>query len=457
MTKQEKSPQNTPMSELSSGQIDAIDSVKSGRNTVITGPAGTGKSFVLDQIKKEVYGITLCGSTGVSAVNIGGRTLHNFLGLGLGEDSAEEIFRNLQGRKNVLSRIRQCKVLVIDEISMIDGELLDKADEVMRLVRNSSKPFGGVQCVVVGDFYQLPPVKKEKGFAFESKVWKEADFHCVHFNKIFRQKNYDFISNLLKIREGSIDQDVVNYFDSRVDKKFIGEIEPVEIFTTNKDVERINIEKMSKLNTEQKTYYSHDNGHKDALSIIEKNCPAAQTISLKKGCQVMLLANLSVEEGFVNGSVGKVEGFRTNGDPIVKFKNGKMLDIERHSWEITESKRIDTGFSMSKPLIKKEVIAARHQIPLRVCYAVTSHKVQGSTLDCAKINLTKIFDYGMAYVALSRVKDIESLFIEGGVDWSKVKAHPKVIQFYKEIDEKSSNRESKLDSPEIEPKEESLF
>lgn len=421
--------------QLSEGQIKAIESVKSGDNVFITGPGGVGKSFVMQQIRKDIQGITFTGSTGIAAVNIGGRTLHNFLGLGLGEDSAEEIYKKILIRKNVINRIRQCKTMVIDEISMIDGVLLDKCDQIMRLVRRSDKPFGGVQVIAVGDFLQLPPVRRENGFAFESKVWKRANFKTVYLNKVFRQKNPEFVEHLMDIRMGNLTKESIEYFESRVGKKFEGDIEPVEIYTINRDVDKINTQKLAALNTESRTYAAFDEGHVDAVGILDKNCPAAKSLTLKKDCQVVLLANLNVEEGFVNGSVGKVIGFLIDGTPIVKFKNGKTLNVEKYEWTIEENKKVDLLISTQKPIYRKEVIASRKQIPLRVCYAITTHRAQGSTLDCAKINLSNIFEYALAYVALSRVKDIESLFVVGGINWEKVRAHPKAVAFYKNAEE----------------------
>lgn len=403
--------------ELSSQQSQILKSVLSGRPALITGPAGTGKSFLLKRICEELYcnGVRygVCGSTGVAAVNVGGLTLHSWAGIGLGEGHASNLAMNIRNNKAALDRVSKSRVLIVDEISMIAGELLTKIDKVFKLVRDCDLPFGGIQMVFVGDFLQLPPV--DGHFAFESSAWKAAEVEVHVLTHIFRQEDEAFARALGQLRLGVIDEETRALFNSRakaVDPN--PEIKPVVITAKNAPAEAINKQNLDMLEGPSKIYYAVDTGSPSAMKLLDKGTIPKELV-LKVGARVMCLVNYSPESEVMNGTTGEVISFSEgSGKPLVRFDNGAEILMQEYTREISQDGR---------------AIGTRKQIPLRLSWACSSHKIQGQTLDKVLVIMGDAFEYSQTYVALSRVRTIEGLFIRS-INKNNISANPTALAFY---------------------------
>ncbi len=406
----------------------------SGANCYLTGKAGTGKSYLVKCLftflSEHSVSVGRTALTGVAAFNIGGSTIHSFAGLGLADEPVEVIIANLATKGKVKARLRAVEVLFIDEVSMAKGDLLNKLDRVLKWARHSPAPFGGVQLIFCGDHLQLPPIFKgdeKHEFSFQCVSWKGATIQPVVLKQIMRQRDGDpLIAVLNDLRIGKTDS--LHLLGARIAAVFPNDgIDPVRIFCKNVDVDRYNQERLDLLTTQEKTYEAHDSGMPYHIETFNKHCPAAEVLILKVGAQVMLLANLDTEGGLINGSVGTVKAFTPEG-VSVRFKTGTAI-VDRARWEHKEQEAGSDG------VIKLKVVATRSQIPLRVCYAVTVHKVQGQTLDRAIVDLSEAFGTSMVYVALSRVRDLESLSIAGEIPTKAIKVNQACIDFYRAAEE----------------------
>lgn len=404
-----------------------------GRNVCLLGRAGTGKSYVLkalfEYLTKQKVSVGRTATTGVSAFGIGGQTIHSWAGLGLADEHSEAIIASIQKKGKVKARIRAAQVLFIDEVSMAKADLMDKLDAVLRYYRDSGDPWGGVQVVLCGDFLQLAPVFKgdeTQAFAFHSAVWDEGNVRTIVLQKVVRQQGDNTLLSILNdVRVGNTDS--LHLLDSRVGATWPdNEIEAVRIFCKNIDVDGYNRERMAQLTSAAKTYTARDSGESFHTDTFNKNCPAPQVLELKVGAQVLLVANLDVQSGFVNGSVGIVKAFGPNG-VTVKFTQGTTV-VEHNEWTIKEQ-----AVGMDGKIIYRTV-ATRRQIPLKVCYAVTTHRVQGMTLDRAIIDMTEAFTTGQVYTSLSRVRDLESLSLASAIPHSAIRVNPECVAFYEEAE-----------------------
>ena len=418
------------METLSEEQKHAYDAVIKGDSIFLTGPGGTGKSHLIGLIAESlrVRGVifSITAMTGCAALLIGNgaKTLHSWAGIGLGKGTIESHVASINKMYPVKKRWKKTEVLVIDEISMMTPDLLELMDGIAKSLRNNQKPMGGIQVVFVGDFLQLPPVAKGGNvkFAFESAVWWELIKHTIQLKRIFRQEDPTFQRILDEARIGELSPSSLATLKSRCDLSWDNEpIQPTLLFTRNADVDSINNTNLAELDGEPHKYIAktlpHGHPVADVAKVVEKLDKDANYVvelTLKVGAQVMLITNLDQEKGLVNGSRGVVTGFRDNLDwPIVIFKNGQQLAIEPFIWK-----------SEHEPPIE------RSQIPLRLAYSLTIHKAQGATLDCSLIDIgVSTFEYGQAYVALSRAKNLEGLYIHE-VSASAFRAHPLVKKFY---------------------------
>lgn len=431
--------------QLTEKQQIALDSMKNGKNIFLTGPAGTGKSFLLKyfiswyQLNKEIDSekIFITSTTGLSSIIIDGMTINRYSGIGIGNKDVETYYKNIFKNKSLKNRWLNTKILIIDEISMMDPEIFDKLEILARKIRKSNKPFGGIQIILSGDFLQLPPVKSDK-FCFESLTWKIID-KTFYFNEILRQDNCELQSILSKIRIGVVDNEVKKLLNSCLNKKLECNdgIIPTLLFSRKNIVIEYNNKELKKLidsgieNYEYNSIYEYKNKNnlkKDEIIIdnsfyrdlINSQFQIEDKINLALNSQVMLTVNMQ-DCNLANGSRGIIIDFTKDHFhyPVVLFTNKKILVIEDHDFIIDE----ETFF------IKKT------QIPLILSWAITIHKAQGMTLDFINTDIgSSIFEYGQAYVVLSRIKNIEGLSLIN-IDYSKIKAHPKILNYYENLNE----------------------
>lgn len=407
--------------KLNKEQQSAYMSVHNGENVFLTGYAGTGKSYLLRYIYENIgkY-VALTSTTGVSALILGGYTLHSYLGLGLGKSPVDKLVSKIRGYPKCHSRWRNLGILIIDEISMLSPELFEKIEQLARIIKGNDKPFGGIQLVLSGDFLQLPVVKNTR-FCFESDVWGKCIDKIFCFTDIIRQDNLNFKTCLNEVRLGKVSDLSLKLLKSCVNKDLSNDkgIIPTRIYAVNSEVSKINMKEIKKLDNHfkydmeievfnPKLQYKIDN--------FKKFSKIDDVLYLCKGAQVMLLYNLDIDNGLANGSRGVVVDF-VEDIPEVMFMNGYKRIIGYNDWDIEEN---------------DEHIATIFQIPLKLAYASTVHSTQGLSLDLVEISFKDIFEYGQAYVALSRVKNIEGLRI---IDFSpkKIMAHPKALEYYKKI------------------------
>ena len=434
---------------LNPGQQAAFDAVVAGKSVFITGPGGTGKSYLLENLysyhKSQNKKIAITAMTGCAAVLIGpfAKTLHSWAGIGLGRGDINTIADTVARDKRKGPRWRKTECLIIDEVSMMTPSLLELLDAVGRKARKRpDEPFGGIQMVFVGDFYQLPPVSREGTatggtFAFQSPLWKQVVQGNYFLTEIVRQKDPIFQQILNEARAGELTPESYEVLESRKNMEWKGrEIKPTLLFTKNTDVSEINETQLRKLKGEEHVFttetYSPPTMAPDVVKMLsdklDKDAPYEVVLRLKERAQVMLLKQLYEEKeddkgkkimnpihGLVNGSRGVVLGFDVHGYPVVKFLNGRIVTVRPATWSSDED---------ASEAVKRE------QIPLRLAYALTIHKAQGASLDSALVDVgPSTFEYGQAYVALSRVRSMESLFIFE-ISPRAFRAHPAVKAFY---------------------------
>lgn len=475
---------------LSAEQRGVIDLLKTGKSVFFTGSAGTGKSVLLRSAIKELRDmhktpdkVAVTASTGLAACNIGGITLHSFAGVGLGRDDVPEMVKKVKRNKKNVLKWTKTKVLVIDEISMVDAEFYDKLEAVARQLRGNDRPWGGLQIVATGDFFQLPPVpdrNRVAKFAFEAEKWK--DLHAtIQLTTVFRQKDEEFVEMLNQMRTGSLTDKTISNFKklSRPLQQDDG-ITPTELFPTRHEVDTANTVRMRQLPGETRIFEAEDSGSITDLQQRAKllsNCMAPAKLELKRGAQVMLIKNR--DDGLVNGSLGVIVGFmneRTytyaleasayeidaqflrdspwtdeelyemSGTAAGKRKALKLRQLEataasQKAWPLVRFKNPSDGHDVTQLMAPEswkieqpngEVQACRKQVPLILAYAISIHKAQGQTIEKVKVDLGKVFEKGQAYVALSRAVSKEGLQVLR-FDVKRVMAHPKVAAFYREL------------------------
>jgi ATP-dependent DNA helicase PIF1 len=427
----------TSIADLSEDQKKIIYAIEDGYSVFVTGSAGTGKSHLLRYLKENYLdsGLHITASTGIAAVNVGGQTIHSWAGIGLANIPLENILENILSKKfsYLRRRIRTTIMLAIDEISMISAEVFDILDNVFRTVRDDERPFGGIQMILFGDFFQLPPISKdsttENNFCFNSLAWQNLDPKIFLLKTVFRQKDPKFVRILDNIRSGKIDEEDREILSSRIEAVDHDQnIKPTILSTHNRQVEAVNVKELAKISSESRFFQAKFTGDAKKREFLKKNCLANENLELKIGAQVMMLKNTHQKHGIINGSLGIVKDFHSKtGYPIVKFNNDKIIVITPEIWSSEK-------FDKTKGQIKVE--ASIEQIPLILSWAMTIHKSQGMTLDKIKCNLANVFSEGQIYVALSRVKTINGLFINN-INFDKIRSNDNIVEFYRKIEERS--------------------
>lgn len=383
----------------------ALEILLEGHSSLLTGPAGTGKTFVLNQFirlaKHEGKHVSMTATTGLAATHLGGTTIHSWSGIGVHDHLPEHFAEHLaKGRKEIIAKT---DILIIDEISMLHDFRLDMVDRVCRAVRERDEPFGGIQVVMSGDFFQLPPINRgdslQGGFVVNSNVWRELDPVILYLDEQFRQKEGDDLLDILtSMRAGDLRRRHAELLLARADAEAPKDRVLTELHTVNIDVDRVNETHLARLGGDELIYSQHTTGSQNYVESLQRSVLAPATLTLKQGALVMAVKN-DPNKRYANGSIGTVVDFEPGTDyPVVEFMNGKTVTMMPDTWELRDGDKKRASIS---------------QVPLRLAWAITVHKSQGMTLDAARIDLRKAFVPGMGYVALSRVKDLSNLYLTG--------------------------------------------
>ncbi|MEA2050159.1 MAG: AAA family ATPase [Campylobacterota bacterium] len=419
-------------------QNTALDILKTGQNLFLTGSAGTGKTYILHQyilyLKKRKIIPTIVAPTGIAASHLHGQTIHSFFALGIRSDVDAMFVQSLVEKKYLQPRFKKLKVLIIDEISMVSPEVFDSIDKILQAFKQSRKPFGGIQVILSGDFFQLPPISKlqtDKRFAWQSPSWRDLELQTCYLEKKFRQDDNQLIYVLDEIRAGKVSDKSYEILNSRFNKELSIDHKPTNLYTHNIDVDRINNDELNMLPSEAiKFLYSGDGTSKNIEKIFKSGL-LSQELSLKKDAVVMFIKNNN-EKGYTNGTTGVVIGFdKYTKNPIVKISNSHIVKVEHEDWTIEN----ESG----------KVLAKVSQIPLKLAWAITIHKSQGMTLDSAQIDLSKTFEVGQGYVALSRIKNIEGLKLIGLND-TALSVDPLILHIDPRIKQASQKAKQSIES-----------
>lgn len=382
----------------------ALEIMLSGESVLLTGPAGAGKTFVLNQFiklaKAEGKHVSVTATTGLAATHLGGTTIHAWSGMGVLDHVPQGFAEHMaKGRHEI---IEKTDVLIIDEISMLHDYRLDMIDEICRLVRRKDEPFGGIQLVMSGDFFQLPPINKGNerggGFVVNSKVWQELQPTICYLQEQHRQDDETLLEILNALRAGDIRRHHAETLLARVDEQPPADMLLTELHTVNIDVDNLNNRRLESLSGDELNYTQTNTGADNYVESLQRSVLAPAVLRVKKGALVMAVKN-SPDRKYANGSIGTVVDFEPGTEyPVVEFKNGRTVTMYPETWELRDGTKKRASIS---------------QIPLRLAWAITVHKSQGMTLDAARIDLRKAFVEGMGYVALSRVKNLNNLYLTG--------------------------------------------
>jgi ATP-dependent DNA helicase PIF1 len=476
---------NLSLEKLSLEQNIALSKFKQGKNIFITGPGGTGKtkliSHFVEYTNLQRKNCQVCALTGCAAILLGNaKTIHSWSGIKLAKESKEKVIASVLKNPRAVSKWKTVDVLIIDEVSMMSKKIFDIIEELGRIIRKNKNPFGGIQVIFSGDFYQLPPVGsimeiETSQFCFESEKWYTVftiENHII-LKTIFRQKDPLYKKILMEIREGKLSEENIQILKKYINREKPVDYDPIKLFAIRSKVDSINNEMFHKLEEKEykieflkktncKTYMNCSStnpmnmtfpddvmdkcNHLSSAEIeyeinnLINNTPCIQLLSLKKGASVMCTVNYDMDQGICNGLQGKIidviESTNTKNDPIpvIQFINGKIIQMQKHIWQSDEYPSIYIS-----------------QYPICLSWALSIHKIQGTTLKQAEMDIGKsIFEYGQTYVALSRIESLDGLYLSAFFP-QKIKTNPRVIQFYKDI---IDNQEELKEQEQVEYEEE---
>lgn len=446
-------------------QSSALDILKTGQNVFLTGSAGSGKTYTLNQyidyLRARRVPVAVTASTGIAATHMNGTTIHSWSGIGIKDELSDRDLANLSRKQFLADRLKDTAVLIIDEISMLHAKQLNLVNQVLKYVRKNDKPFGGIQVVVAGDFFQLPPIgskgetNREK-FAFMSEAWLDAKFHICYLSEQHRQVSeaanggLDLDDILNQIRRQEVSFEAIAALEATFDQNV--DIKRTRLYTHNLNVNKINDKELAALDGEMMRFEATATGDSKLVETLKKTVRTQDDLVLKVGAKVMFIKNNS-ELGVSNGTMGELIGFAavkiddkdTSADlieadeenaesatakgtkskakknkedkekpkdkkptaqkmPVVRLNSGREVIAEPEEWIIED----ETG----------DVLASYLQVPLCLAWAITIHKSQGMTLEAAEIDLSRTFELGQGYVALSRLKSLAGLQLLGMNDMS---------------------------------------
>lgn len=400
-------------------QKQALDILKLGHNVFLTGAAGSGKTYLLNQyikyLKSNHVLVGITASTGIAATHMNGKTIHSWAHIGIKDVLTSSDLNHIASREDYRTKILNTKVLIIDEVSMLHNYRLDMVNQVLQKIHQNELPFGGIQVILCGDLFQLPPISPygvESKYINDSAIWEKMNIRICYLTEQHRQDGGDFLQLLNEIRDNEVSEYSIEKLQARINTDVSINFEPTKLYTHNVDVDLINKSELDKLSTEDHVYYVTSQGDKNLVKTLTDNCLAPSELHLKKGAIVMFVQN-NFSKGYANGTLGEVVGFAKHTEfPMVKTADDKIITALPASWSIEEG---------------NELLAEIAQIPLRLAWAITIHKSQGMTLDAAQIDLSKAFVSGMGYVALSRVRSLDGIKLLG-INSRALSVNPNVIE-----------------------------
>lgn len=404
-------------------QAEALSILKTGANVFLTGEPGSGKTYTInryiDYLRDHELTPAITASTGIAATHLGGTTIHAWSGLGVKTKLTAYDLDRLTENEKLVKRVKQAQVLIIDEVSMLAAQTLEMVNLICQELRHSAEPFGGLQVVLVGDFFQLPPVFKQEAkeenlatrFAYGAPVWASARFLVCYLSEQHRQGDNKLLEILSAIRHGQVLDRHRAWLDER--SKSVAKIPTTltKLFPHNVDVDQLNEQELERLPGGEQIFTMKTRGPALLVENLKRSCLSPETLRLKVGAQVMFTKN-DPGQSVVNGTTGRVKNFRrSDGAPIVELGAGRTITVETAEWSLEQDGRI---------------LARLAQVPLRLAWAITVHKSQGLSLDTALIDLTRAFEYGQGYVALSRVRSLAGLYLLG---WNEraLEVHPEIL------------------------------
>ncbi len=384
-------------------QNTALEILKMGHNVFLTGPAGSGKTFLLNRyinyLREHNIEVGITASTGIAATHMNGMTIHSWCGMGVKNSLSAGEIEGMLKKPYLRRRFLRTRVLIIDEISMLHGFRLDIVDQICKSFFQNLLPFGGLQVVLCGDFFQLPPISRpgeRSGFVHTAEVWREMNLKICYLNEQYRQSDKAFLKVLNEIRSNTVSQKSVDALLERADASIDG-APATRLYTHNRDVDAINQDMLDAIREQPREFYMSAEGNETLVDISKKGCLAPEELRLKEGAVVMFVKN-NFQKGYVNGTLGEVIGFTDSGYPLVRTRSGEKIEAAPESWKIEEN---------------GQLLADITQVPLRLAWAITVHKSQGMSLDAAEIDLRHCFVPGMGYVALSRVRSLDGMKLSG--------------------------------------------